>query len=300
MPKDKAEKQQYEVLDAAVDTHVGKIDLDLWSDDLDNGANMTIAYKKYDESAGANEPHFVDDDKTFEAANALMQEAFGMSIDEVIDNPALLRDAEVEAFPSEDGTRAFLTELRGFFKPDKIDTAMAKTIAKMPTPIFTTPVTETMIHGVAKESKKPYAMFQLEAGIEVEVKNETKVARISQFKIPSDDVDTKDAIVKTKYISGVGFDGSDRDGIATKWARIDEGEYDDDPERARKIERGLRAQIDAARDARSAQFVEGIGMSIDELIESGQGIPLQKVEINDSTDNIWIVGVIDVDAFPSK
>lgn len=260
------EKTQFTVIGVEVDDAVVKITG--YNDETDEGGDLSIAYKKYDSEAH----EFTDDEEALDAAEKNLTEMFGISLEDVIaagDGATdLLEGKTFEGYYNDENARIYLNPRNGFTRFEKLTNAAVKAIKALDMPVTTSKVEESHNHGINK-SGSAYAIYRFELGIPCVIDGEEKLFRISQLAFPSSDPDEDDTVLSLSYAT--------KD-VKDKFAKVDKNEFKSPAVQAKML-KVAEKMLEAQRAKLVGQITNLLGRDFDELIESGEGLPISEIEV---------------------
>lgn len=275
------EKHSFDVVATAYDEldngGIIRIRIDGWSDELDDGGNLTINLMKYDQVANK----FVDDAATREEADKTLTEMFGVGVDDIIADTSVIQHASFDGYFNAENSRIYLTQARSFQNFDKLDAAGERAIRNLEMPTQSTPIGESKIHGISKRGE-PFSIYRFETGIEVDVKGETKCYRIAQFKVESPDEDAEPVLVRLNYADKTADE---------KFHACDTGQFSD-PEDARKNLTIAEKMTERSRARVVGNFNQATGLDLEQLIANGEGVTIERVEVFPSGFGSYLVATV--------
>lgn len=255
----------FEVL--TVDASDVSVKMSVWSDEIDEGGILVLRTQRFNQQSHKYEP----DEKLLEEADNAAKKAFGVGIEDIMENPHIVEGSTFEGYRNEDADNGYvyLTPPRTYTRFDKIDsTAAVRAIKAIDFPIETTPLEESRQHGLSKNNNA-YAIAQFNTGIRVDVKGEEKTYRISQIKVVPDDDESDEVVLKTKYLD---------DFVKETYQDYDEGRISD-PDRARKILKNADNTLDRNRSQLIERYKSVAGFDLESMIENGEGFTVTEIEV---------------------
>lgn len=267
---DGSEAIEFECIFVNVEENGSKINI-LANDEHGGARTLKIGLKGYDE---ANRK-WVDDEEVKARAESLVQDSFGMSVEELIESGGF--GAKFQAYT--DGERASMTPIKPYVAYDRIDTATSKALKRLSGPFDPTRVTE-------------YDGHRFNFGIKAEIGGEDMKFRVSQLKIESDDDDVEDSVYSVKYTN------KDIDNFR---GQIENGDMPADT--VAKMKSALENLIQRSRAEKIAQLSQVLGVDVEKMLEGVGGIVFKDVEVNQipgTKDVYFLVGTVDLDETKSR
>ena len=275
-----------------------------YNDEHDVSGDLVIRYKKMDPVSHS----FVDDAATMDAANDALAELFGNGSDgkplvtikllRIDPEGALPEDATFEGYYFDGTIRQYPPHRSQRFdslgKTKGAENAAKKFAANASFPMFTGIVTETNRHGLSNSTGRPYAMFQFETGVEIEVEGEPHKFRISTLAHlgGEDGTEVVDRTAMTYVPTGRGEGLA----VADKYTKLDTNQVDG--KKAEVLKRVADDAVTRMRSATVSRMKELYNLDIDALLKSDQGIKLSGIQVARAGTNPYIIGIVADDQLP--
>lgn len=262
---DSTQPRKFSLIFADVDDKSGNINVT--AADVESGDPVTLVLRRrgYDNEKKS----YVDDPEINERAQKILDEQFedDMTFDKLLDSKESM-DAIFTAYT--DGNEARFYPFTPYVHFDRITTPESKAINKY----------KGDFGVVAISDNTRYNRFNV--GVTMTIAGEEKQYRIAQIRRESDDPNTADVDLSIKYESKQ---------IQNLRTQLEENELPAPV--AAKLKEKLPQLIAKSRENVVERLNNELGIDIDEMIENGEGIKFDSVEVKQvpSSDNYFLVGI---------
>lgn len=239
----------------------------------------------------------VDDAATAKRVNDDCMSAFGVSFDEIKNDPqGFYESMKGRTFPlyiaPDRDSNISIRPPKTFTSYDKLLMPAERKAIQAMHDFTSAPMTEDDNSGISSRTHVPYAIGQFVVGIPAKVKGEDKLFGCKTLIVPGEEEDDDDVKIRMNYCPK-----RIHDGLIAAIARENDPDADEtDLDGARRTHAYYETLMKKSRQQVIDQLRTVLSIDAEALIESGRGLPITHVDVNVMANGqMYLEAHVDVD-----